>query len=210
MSTVLVGTYTLGAINVGLTGAIAAVVPLLAQVDLMLTGSFGLGALLADLSVQLNAALAAQAQILISVTDPIAALKAQLQAILSVQAGISATLALGLPPFAVSVSASAALSASLALKVGGIQALIALVLSLKLPLVSLVGQLNAALSAGPFVLLSVGFDAPSTLASSTTEYSGLVGGGVGGILPGDQVYGVILLTKAPSAAVALSAILRTA
>lgn len=209
MSTVLVGTFTLGAVNVGLTGAIAAVVPLLAQVDLMLTGSFGLGSLLADLAVQLNAALAAQAQILISVTDPIAALKAQLQAILSVQAGISATLALGLPPFAISVSASAALSASLALKVGGIQALIRLVLSIKLPLVSLVGQLNAALSAGPFVLLSVGFDAPSTLASSTTEYSALVGSGVGGILPGDQVYGVILLTKAPSAAASLSVILKT-
>lgn len=205
MSTVLVGTFPLGAINTGLSGAIAAAVPLLSQVDLMLAGSFGLGSILADLSAQLNAALAAQAQI--TIIDPIAAIKNQLQAILAVQAGLAATLALGLPPFG--ISASVNISGALALRVGGIQALIAAVLNIKLPLVALLADIRAQLSAGPFVLLSVGFDSPSTLASSVTEYGALVGGGIGGILPFEQVYGVIILTKAPSAAVALSAILLT-
>lgn len=211
MSTVLVGSYPLGAINVGLSGVVTAVVPLLAQVDLMLTGAFGLGSLLADLSAQLNAALTAQIQLSLQVSNPFAALEAQLQAILQIQAGIAATLALGLPSISLtltaSLSASVAISATLALRVGGLQALISLALSIKLPLISLLASLN--LSAGPFVLLSVGFAAPSTLASSITEYSGLVSGGVGGILPGDQVYGIIMLTKSPSASVALSAILKT-
>jgi len=207
MSTVLVGSYTLGGVNVALNGAVVLVVPLLTQVDLMLTGPFGLGAVQADLAAQLNAALAAQAQVAISVSNPIAALKAQLQAMLSVQAGIAASLSLGLPPVVVNVSASLAISAALALKLGGIRLLIQLVLQLKLPLVNLLAGLN--LSAGPFVLMSIGFAGPSTLLSSTAEYTALAAGGVGGILPTDQVYGVTILTKSPAASLALAGVIRT-
>lgn len=207
MSTVLVGSYSLGGINVALNGAVVLMVPLLTQVDLMLMGPFGLGALQADLSAQLNAALAAQAQLKIQVLNPLEALRYQLQAMLQVQAGISASLSLGLPAFSVTVSASFALAGVLALKLGGIRLLIQLVLRLKLPLVNLLGGLN--LSAGPFALLSVGFAAPSTLLSSTSEYTSLVSGGVGGILPTDQVYGVMILTKSPAASVALAGVIRT-
>ena len=207
MSTVLVGSYNLGGVNVALNGAVALMVPLLGQVDLMLTGPFGLGAVQADLAAQLNAALAAQFQLTIAVSDPIAALKQQLQALLAVQAGISALLAFGLPPLAVQAQGSLAISAALALKLGGIRLLIQLVLQLKLPLVNLLAGLN--LGAGPFVLMSVGFAAPSTLASSVSEYNALVSGGIGGILPGDQVYGVIILTKSPAASAALAGVIRT-
>lgn len=207
MSTVLVGSYTLGGVNVALNGAVVLIVPLLGQVDLMLTGPFGLGALQADLSAQLNAALAAQLQLSLQVTNPLEALSLQLQALVQVQAGISASLSLGLPTISVSMSASFAIAASLSLKLGGIRLLIQLALQLKLPLVNLLAGLN--LSAGPFVLISIGFAAPSTLLSSTAEYTSLVSGGIGGILPGEQVYGVTILTKSPAASLALAGVIRT-
>ena len=47
----VIGALPLGAINVALDGSITAIVPLLAQFDLMLTGSFGLGTLGASLSL---------------------------------------------------------------------------------------------------------------------------------------------------------------
>lgn len=207
MSTVFVGSYTLGNINVALNGAVLLIVPLLAQADLMVTGPFGLGAVQADLSAQLQTALKAQAQITVSVSNPLAALKQQLQAVLAVQASISASLALGLPSISISVNASLAISAALALKLGGIRALIQLVLQLKLPLVDLLASLQ--LNAGPFVLISIGFAAPSTLLSSTSEYTALAAPGVGGILPTDQVFGVTILTKSPISAQALAQVIRT-
>lgn len=209
MSTVLVGSYTLGGVNVALSGAVVLVVPLLAQVDLMLTGQFGLGALQSDLSAQLNAALSAQASLSLRVSNPLEALRLQLSALVSVQANIAGALSLGLPTISLSLSASFAIAASLALKLGGIRLLIQLALQLKLPLVNLLASIQASLSAGPIVLMSVGFAAPSTLLSSTSEYTGLVSGGIGGIAPGDQVYGVIMLTKNPAASVALAGLIRT-
>jgi hypothetical protein len=213
MSVDLIGTFPLGAINVGLDGSITAIVPLLAQFDLMLTGSFGLGALSADLSLQLNAAISLQATLSLQISNPFASLKLQLQAILQIQAGISATLALGLPAVSVqlsaSISASAAISASLGIKLGGISLLIKAALAVKLPVVNLVASITAALSAGPFELLSIGFSSADTLASAGSEFNAMCATGFGGIAPTDQVYGVIMLTKSPSASVALSAIIKT-
>lgn len=211
MSVALIGSFPLGTINVALNGAVGLITPVLAQFDLMLTGSFGLGALQADLSAQLNAALSTQASLGLAISNPFSSLFAQLQALLQVQAGIQAALALGIPAISLTItaniSAAAAISATLALKVGGLQALIKLALSLKLPLVNFLGALQ--LGAGPFVLLSVGFAGTDTLSSSGTEYNALAQAGVGGIAPGDPVFGVVILTKDPSAALALSATLKT-
>jgi hypothetical protein len=211
VSVQVIGSYPLGTINVGLNGTVALAAPLLAQFDLMLTGSFGLGALAADLAMQLNAALSMQISLSLKVINPFDSLMAQLSAILQIQASIAATIALGLPAMSaslsLSLSASAAIVATLGIKVGGLNLLIRAALAVKLPLVSLLGSFN--LSAGPFELLAIGYDAPTTLAASGAQYAALAAGGFGGILPGDQVFGVIMLTKSPSASVALSTIIRT-
>jgi hypothetical protein len=211
VSTVVVGTYTLGVINVGLDGLVTAVVPLLAMTDLMLTGSFGLGALAADLAAQLNAALSLQISLGLQVSNPFAALAAQLAAIIQIQAGIAVTLSLGLPAVSVSLSvnlsASIAITAVLVLKVGGLQALIKAALAVRLPVLNLI---NLPLGLGPCVLLTIGYAAPSTLFSSGNEYKALTLAPLGGINPGDQVFGVIMLTKVPSVATAISAIIKTA
>lgn len=206
MSTVFIADLPLGGINVGLSTTVGLIGPLLAQVDLMLTGPFGLGSLIADLQAQLQAALAAQVTFSLQIVDPIAYLKTLLASVLQVQASIAAALSLGLPilpPLGVSFSLGGAIS----LRIGGIKFLIEAVLSVKLPLVNLLAGFN--LSAGPLVLLSVGYASPSTLASSVAEYAALVSGGIGGILPFEQVFGVIMLTKVPSASVALAGIIRT-
>ena len=213
MSVDVIGTFPLGTINVGLDGSITAVVPLLAQFDLMLTGSFGLGSLSADLSMQLNAAISLQASLGLQVSNPFASLKAQLSAILQIQAGIQATLALGLPAVSVqlasSLSASAAISSALALRLGGINLLIKAALAVKLPVVNFVSSISAALTAGPFELLSIGFSSADTLASAGSQFNALCSAGFGGIAPGDQVYGVVMLTKSPSASLALASIIKT-
>lgn len=210
MSVLYLGGFSLGTINVGLNGVVVLAVPLLAQFDLMLTGSFGLGALAADLSAQLNAALSLQISLGLKISNPFASLKAQLAAILQIQASISATIALGLPAMSaslsLSLSASAAIVGTLGIKVGGLNLLIKAALAVKLPLVALLGTFDLSPN---FELLSIGYDAPTTLAASGAQYNALASAGIGGILPGNQVFGVIMLTKVPSASVALSTIIKT-
>ena len=225
MSLTVLGALPLGAINVALDGSLTAIVPLLSQVDLMLTGSFGLGSLGATLNLQLQASLSFQLNIGLSLTNPIAALEAQLQAIIQIQASIGVVLALGLPSASVSLSAS--LSASLGLtavlgaQVAGIQALISASLAVKLPVVDLVATIGAALSAGPVMLLAFGFPAQGaeSLAGVSGDLSGFVAsGGITGsgpfgsttLLPTDSVSGVMLITKDPVAATAMSALFLTA
>lgn len=214
MSVVLVGSYPLGDINVAASGAVVALAPLLVEVDLMLTGSFGLGSLLVDLSAQLNAALAAQVSLSLQVSNPFASLKAQLAALLQIQASIQATLSLGLPAVSVTIganiAAAAAISATLTARVGGIRALIEAALAVKIPVVNLLGQLTAALSVGPVELLSFGFDAPNSLADVGAGLSSRFAAGLPGVAPGDNVQGVVLLTKSPSAAAAMSFLLKVA
>ena len=214
MSVDLIASLPLGGINIGLAGSLTAIVPLLAQFDLMLTGSFGLGALQADLALQFNAAISLQANLSLQISNPFASLMAQLQAILQIQAGIKLTISLGLPAVSVtlsaSLSASASISAALALRLGGIGLLIKLALSVKIPVVSLMAQFTAALQAGPVVLLSTGFrGSPVALAQVGSDFQALASAGVGGLNPTDQVYGVFLLTASPSASASMSAILLT-
>lgn len=213
MSTVVVLTAPIGPINVGLNGAVTAIVPLLAQFDLMLTGSFGLGSLLADLSAQFNAALSLQVQL--SVGDPFTQLKALLQAVIAIQASIQASLSLGLGislSFSVQISASASITAALALRLGGLHLLIQAALAIKLPVVALLASFN--LTAGPVVLVTVGFNSPSfwgppPFGTTEAEFAALAAGPIGSpaINVGDQVWGVMMLTRVPAASVALRGII---
>jgi hypothetical protein len=206
MSVVLVDEVTLGAV---MPGIVLLLPPLLAQFDLMLTGQFGLGALLADITLQLNAAISVQVDISVQISNPFAALQAQLQAVLMVQASIEASLSLGLPSisasFSASLSANLAISAELGLQIGGIQLLIKAGLAIKIPIIDLL----ASLSVGPVDILTIGFSGADTLASSGAEYAALAATGVGTLLPTDQVFGVIILTKVPAASVAMQAVFLT-
>jgi hypothetical protein len=216
MSVAYIGEFPLGAINVGLTAQIGLLVPLLAQFDLMLTGSFGLGALAADLSAQLSAAIGVQAQVTLQISDPFAALEALIAAFVQIQAQVSLILTLGLPniaaQLAATLSASLSISAGLSLNVSGVGLLIEAALAVKLPAINLLAELQEALTAGPFVLLAVGYDSFTTLEDSGFDYQALTTGPIGSptaIYPTDQVYGVMILTKSPSASASLSAILLT-
>lgn len=221
----VIGALPLGAINVALDGSITAIVPLLAQFDLMLTGSFGLGLLGASLSLQLQASLSFQLNVGLSISNPIAALEAQLQAIIQIQASIGVVLSLGLPSVSVqlsaSLSASLGLTALLGVQVAGIQALISASLAIKLPIVDLIATISAAVSAGPVMLLAFGFPAQGTetLQDVGADFSGMIAaGGITGsgpfgsttLLPTDDVAGIMLITKDPTAATAMSAIFLTA
>lgn len=175
-------------------GIVLLIPPLLAGFDLVLTGPFGLGTLLADVSVQLAASISIQVQIGLQISNPFAAIEAQLAALVQIQATLEASLSLGLPSVAVgfsaSLSANAAIAASLGAQIGGIQALIQASLALKIPIVSLL----AALEVGPADLFTVGFDTPDNIND--------IGAGIlsarlspGCTLADTPVYGVILLTN---------------
>jgi hypothetical protein len=212
MSLAIIGAYTLGEINVAAATSATLMPPVLAQLDLTLTGGFGLGALEADISADLDASVSTGLSLSVQVANPIQALEDALQAAILLQAQIAATLSLGLPvvsaDVSVQISASAAISATLTAKLGGIRALIGAALEVKLPAVNFLGELAGSLSVGPVVLLS--FSSPGdTLGSIGAALDSTFSAGLPGILLGDQVYGVVLVTKAPSAWAAMQATLRT-
>lgn len=202
----IIGTLPLGSINLTAGAVVNILPPMLASFDAALFGSLGLGAMEADLSFQFNAAL----QATIALSNPFDAIAASLIALVQVQANLAAMLSLGLPAInlnaSVNISANVGLMAVLAAKLGGLQALISAALSVKLPVIDLLAQLNIGASC---VLASFGFAGVDTLASAGASINSYFSTGFEGILPGDQVYGVIILTKSPSASVALSGMIRT-
>lgn len=212
-----IGSYALLDINVAATAAIALFNPMAIQFDLALTGAFGLGALQADISAQFEAAASLQVSLGLQISDPRIGLSISLAAIAQLAAGLQAALSLGLPTISVelgaSVSASAALSVALAAKLGGISALIELALSVKIPAVNFFAELQANLSAGPVVLITFGFSTsgsfdPEVMSVVGGQIQGLFAAGLTGILPGDEVAGIMMLTKAPSAGAAISAMFK--
>lgn len=207
------GSYTLGGINVGLAVGIGLMNPLLAQFDLMLTGQFGLGPLLADIQVQFNAAISAVLQLSLGISDPLAAIKALILVAAQLQAALSVALSFGLPTVSLQIGAQiaavAALTGTLSLKLGGIKALIALGLGVKIPMVKFVGQISGALSAGPAHLLAF---TGSTLAAAGSQISAQFSVGLGPddpLLPTDLVDGIIIVTKDPAVFQALGLLLKT-
>lgn len=212
-----IGSFGMLDINVAGAAAVAFFNPLAAQFDLMISGQFGLGALQADLSAQFNAAASLQVELGLQISDPLAGLQATLSAIGQLVAGIQAAISLGLPTISAelnaSLSANAALTASLGIKLGGISALIDLALSVKIPAVQFFAELQASLSAGPLVLVSFGFDPagsfdPEVLANVGAQIQAMFGAGLTGITPAESVAGIVILTKAPAAAAAVSALFK--
>lgn len=204
---------TLLELNPAMAASVSFMLPLSAQLDLAIFGQFGLGSLQADLSAQFNAALSLNASLSISISNPIAAYQSALAAIAQIVIEIEQALAAGIPTIGVSISASisasAVLSASLSLKLGGISALISGALAVKLPALQFVGELSASLSAGPIDVLTFGFDTPMTAASVGTQ-AGAQFSALPGILPTDNVSGIMIVTKDPAAALAIGALFKTA
>ncbi len=208
-----VGSYTLGEINVGFYAALGLMNPLLIQLDLLLTGQFGLGAFMLDAQIAFNAAISAVAQLGLTISDPTIAITALISAIGQLQATLAAALALSVPTISLQVSAQiaamAALAGTLTAKLGGLQAMLAAGLAVKIPALQFLAQMNATLSAGPVHLLSFTGD---TLTVTGAQIDSQFSTGLGPsnpISPGESVSGILLVTKDPAVFAALSAILKT-
>lgn len=202
----IIGTLPLGGINLVAGAVISVLPPLMAQFDAVLFGSLGLGALEADLSFQLQGVLTATVQL----ANPFDAIIASIQGLVQVAANLQAMISLGIPALnlnaSVNIGANVTMAALLAAKLGALQAMISLALSVKAPVLDLLAGLNIGASC---VLASFGFSSVDTLSSAGTSINAFFQTGFEGILPGDQVFGVIILTKSPSASVALSGMIRT-
>lgn len=213
MSLSTIGSYTLGEVNIGLAIGIGLMNPLLLQLDLFLTGQFGLGPFLADIQVQFNAAISAVLQLSIGISDPLAALRALLAAMLQVQAAIAVALSFPLPTISIQASAQVAvitsLMAALSLKIGGIKAMLAAGLAVKIPALQFISEFQAAMSAGPVHLLAFTGD---SLAATGAQIASQFSAGLGPsdpINPLEAVSGVLILTKDPAVFAALGVILKT-
>lgn len=206
-----VGSYTLGGINVGLAAGLGLMHPLLLQVDLFLTGQFGLGPFMADIQAQFSAAISAVLQLNLSITDPLQAIRALITAFASLQASLAVALSFGLPSVQIGlqVSAMASLAAGLSIKIGGIKALLAAGLSAKIPALQFVARIDAALNAGPAHLATF---RGTTLAASGAEIAAAFAAGLGPsdpLHPNDFVDGILIVTKDPVVFQALAAIMKT-
>lgn len=207
------GSYTLGGINIGLAVGIGLMNPLLVQMDLMLTGQFGMGALLADVRAQFNAAISAVLQMSIGISDPLSAIRALILAVAQLQASVAVALSFGLPTVALQIGAQiaamSALSGALTAKLGGLKALLALGLAVKVPAVKFVGNMSGALSAGPAHLLSF---TGTTLGMAGAQVAAQFAAGLGPddpLHPLDLVDGIIIVTKDPAVFQALGLLLKT-
>jgi len=189
--------------NAGLAAAVGFLYPLGAQIDALI--SLGIGPFQADLAIQFDASLSAQATLSLQVGNPLAALQLAIAAVAQLQAALQAALAL--PPLTLSIGAelgaSAALAGALAAKLGGLQVVIEAALAVKIPAMRLASELTARLSAGPAFLISFSGDTLANVGSAVqTDFSAGITdpGPPNSISPGDPVTGIIMLTKDPTAA----------
>ena len=205
---------SLADINEAAAAALAITGTLVAQVDFTLFGSLGLGALQANLSAQLSAALTASLNIGLGISNPYAGFAAALAGIAVLQATITLALSGTIPAVSldigVQLSALAAFAATLGVQIGGLEALIQAGLAAKLPAVSFNGSLAAALAVSPIFVISWE-NIPMFQAGANINADFGTGLSLGGnfILPGENVYGVLIVTKSPSAWVGIQATLRT-
>lgn len=206
-STKIVMSQDLLHINVGLGATLGLLNPLLAQIDLALFGSLGLGAFQLDLQAQLSASLGVQ--LALTLPNPFASFQAALAAIAELQ------LSLELPNLSLQLSASLSFSAMLGLQIGGLDIALQAALAVKIPMVRLAAQMAAALNAGPVFAL-VFNDEPSqhvTLAQAGQQISSMFSAGLvdpdsGNLIaPNAPVYGILLVTSAPSAWAGIGAIM---
>mgnify|MGYP000464945629 CR=1 FL=1 len=200
----------IGAINVGLFAAVGLLGPLLLQIDLMLFGSLGIGALHANFSAQLSASLQASLDIGLSIANPFVGFSIALSAIAVLSAQITLALSGALPTFSINVSlqlsANASLVASLTAQLGGLELLIQAALLLKIPALEFLARLD--LSAGPFLVASWenmplrdGAGQFQLDASNGMNYGPMTIGAT------ESTYGVVVFTKSPTAWIGLKAVL---
>jgi len=193
---------TLGGFCIGF----AAVLPLLTELQLLLSAQFGIGPLMLDLNLQLQAAISLQASLSVSLAVGLD-IEAQLQALLSLMLSLSVTVALSVN---LGLSIQAQLVAALTAQIGGLSLQIAAVLALELPLLAILANL----SLGPLYVLPFGF---SSLGSGTAysfsqagadfnsyATTGIPPGTGPGIASTDPVLGLILIMKEPTSSVAVS------
>jgi hypothetical protein len=201
----------IGSINVGLFAAVGLLGPLLAQIDLMLYGSIGIGALHADFSLQLSAALQASLDIGLNLSNPFIGFSLALSAIATLQAQIALALS-GQISFSLDaslqLSANASFSAALSARLGGLELVIQAAIALKIPAIEFLARLN--LSAGPLLVASwedmrldqaaaqFQFDAANGMSYGPTTINAF-----------DMTYGVVIFTKSPVAWASLRAVLVT-
>jgi hypothetical protein len=201
--------------NVGLAAAIPLIDPLAAQLNAVL--ALGLGPFQAALAAQLNAALAARVQLGLSLTglDFIEKIAASVKALIALQASLAIAPVFPSVQIQTSLSASVALAASLQVQLGLINALIKASLAVQIPVVNLMGQLGAALSAGPVVFflcedhatlsaqgaaINAAFNNPNGLGGSTALF-------VDKIKPGENVFVACFVMKDPYVFTALQTII---
>jgi hypothetical protein len=205
---------TVGEINVAAAGAISVLNPLLTQIDISLFGSFGISSLQADLQAQISAAASAQLDIGLGLANPFAGFQIALAAIVQLQAQISLALSGAIPAIGLDalaqISALVALQAQLSVRVGIFDAMIQGGIAVKLPAASFSAGLGLNLGLGPVMVLSFSDVALAAagIGIGNDFTSGLVEGPVT-ISPGETVYGIVLVTKAPAAWAAMQATLRT-
>lgn len=185
-----------GPVPVATTVAVAALAqsvipPLLVQIQAMLMGAFGLGLLQAELVGRLDALL----QFGISVSNPILDLQTKVAAILAVLADLQAQLAIGVPTVQFSLAAQLELIAEIQIKLGGINALIDAILGVQIPVVNLIGAIEAAFGLGNVVLYAwSGQTVPQALGQMNAyDFAGDTFGAA------TQTYGVLFVTATPSA-----------
>lgn len=198
-------------INVAAAGALGFLNPLAAQVDAVV--AFGFGPLQASLAAQLQASLSLGAE-LSGLVNPAARLQAILGALAQLQAAIQAALQLPAPEISLQLSAALDAAAIIEVQLGLLQALIKASLRVKIPAVTFAADLAANLSAGPITLFAFGDPLPPgmPLAAVGSEIQAAFAnpaGIDGGILPTDNVAGLLLVTKTPSAFAGIRATMKT-
>jgi len=205
----------LGSINVAASASLAALQPLLSQIDFALLGSFGLGAIKTNLQVQLSANQQAALSLSLGLTNPVFSLQRTLLNLQQLQASILAALSIGFTP-AVSVELTAKLSASAAMavqmkaQIAALDAIIDAGVTAKAPAVKLANKLQGALSAGPVFAVSWdGSTLSSVGAAIAGDFSSGLTEGLATIGPTEAVYGVLLVTKSPTAWAAMMATMLT-
>lgn len=206
----VVGSFPLGSINIAADLAVTVTAPVLAQLDLMLFGPFGLGGTAADLALTFNASIDASLQISLGLKNPAQVIQNTLAQLAQIQSALTAAANISVPTIQISaqLAANIATQAAVGVKLAGVQAQIAAALAVKSPVVDLISSLSASLSAGPIVVASWGYAAaPDFLVNIGAEIDTAFSSGIGGILPTDTVYGVLLVTKDVSASAAISATL---
>jgi hypothetical protein len=205
-----VGGGTLASVNFAAAGAVAALLPLCAELDAFI--GVTLGPLQADLTAQFTAAANFSIRANLAITSPFLSATLVLQALASLQGALQASLALPSIAFGgVDVSASLALSAALKIKLGLLNAAIKAMLAVKIPAVDLAGRIGAALTAGPVILVEFGSAGTSTLVGAGADIAGLFATGLtsaGGIHPLEAAEGYIFVTKVPGVRVAMDFMFR--